>query len=283
VAPAPVRSAAAASRNVELEGALQRVGRYVLEYGQQASLIVGVERYDQRYENAPLGQPPFRRLTAEFALVKSATGWAGFRDVMELDGKPIPDRKDRLQKLFKAGTPDVSEARRIADESARFNIGPTRRNFNEPMSALFFLLPATQPRFVFTRKRDTSLGGIDVWEIEFEEKSRPTLIRTTDGRDAITHGTIWVVPADGTVVRTKLVLTGFAGAGSSSSIEVTYARDPRLGLWLPAAMAERHAGSIRPVSMQRRRMSSLIDDQAVVTGTATYSDFKRFETAATIK
>ena len=40
----------------------------------------------------------------------------------------------------------------MADESARFNIGPTRRNFNEPTAALFFLLPASQARFAFTRK-----------------------------------------------------------------------------------------------------------------------------------
>ena len=36
------------------------------------------------------------KLLAEFALFKTndATGWVGFRDVIEVDGKPIPDRRD---------------------------------------------------------------------------------------------------------------------------------------------------------------------------------------------
>jgi hypothetical protein len=273
---------ASTPRDAELGDALELVGRYVSDYGQQASLIIGVERYEQRYDNAPLGQPSGRRLTSEFALVKTAgVGWAGFRDVIELNGKPIPDRQDRLQTLFKASTPDVSEARRIADESARFNIGPTRRNFNEPTAALFFLTPATQVRFAFTRKGQTSLDGTAVWEIDFEEKTKPTLIRTTDGRDIASHGTIWVAKSDGTVVRTKMVITGFAGAGSSSTIDVLYARDARLGLWLPAKMTERHTGAIRQMSTSRRASSAVIE--GVVTATAVYSDFKRFETAAAIK
>ena len=150
----PPRSTAGGARDPALEDVLQRVGRYVANYGEQASLIIAVEHYEQKYQNAPAGERPHRKLLAEFALFKTrdATGWVGFRDVIEVDGKPIPDRQDRLQALLRAGTPDVLEARRIADESARFNIGPTRRNFNEPTAALFFLLPASQARFAFTRK-----------------------------------------------------------------------------------------------------------------------------------
>ena len=63
---------------------LQRVGRYVANYGEQASLIIAVERYEQRYQNAPAGQRSERKLLAEFALFKTrdATGWVGFRDVI---------------------------------------------------------------------------------------------------------------------------------------------------------------------------------------------------------
>jgi VWFA-related protein len=264
------------SRDPELDTILQRVGRYVSEYGEQASVIVGVEHYDQRYADAPLGEPSSRRLVAELALTKTAdaTGWLGFRDVFEVDRKPIRDRQDRLQALFRAGLPDLSEARRIADESARFNIGPTRRNFNEPTSTLFFLLPATQSRFAFRKARETRVGGVDAWEIEFQEKTSPTLIRTTDGRSVASRGTIWVAPEDGTVLRTKLVLSGFQAEGSFSTLDVTYALDSRLGLWLPSRMAERHEGIVRRVKTASR---------AIVTATATYSDFKRFEASSTFK
>src|SRR6185437_3448968 len=69
-----------------------------------------VEHYQQRYQNAPLGQP-------------SGRGLVGERDVVSVDGKPVRDRQDRLMGLFRSGTPDFAEVRRIADESARFNIG----------------------------------------------------------------------------------------------------------------------------------------------------------------
>lgn len=276
----PARSAAAVSLDAEIDGVLQRLGRYVSEYGQQASLIVGIEHYTQHYENAPVGQPSDRQSTAEYALVKTARAaeWAGFRDVIELNGKPVPDRRDRLRQVFGAGTPDVSEARHIADESARFNIGPTRRNFNEPISALFFMLPARQPRFAFTRKGGAKLGGIDAWQIDFEEKSRPTIIRTSEGRDAPSRGTLWIVAADGTVVRTKLLLSGFAGVESRCSIDVAYRRDPRLGLWLPERMSEQYAAKVQDNPLGGRTATT-----AIVTATATYSNFKRFETGATMK
>ena len=59
------------ARDPALEDVLQRVGRYVANYGEQASLIIAVERYEQRYQNAPAGQPSGRKLLAEFALFKT--------------------------------------------------------------------------------------------------------------------------------------------------------------------------------------------------------------------
>jgi VWFA-related protein len=260
--PAPEPSTA---RDASLEDVLQRVGRYVANYGEQAGLIIAVEHYRQRYTDAPLGEPTGRDLVAELALVKTGDtiGWVGFRDVVAVDGKPIRDRQDRLIALFRAGTPDLGEARRIADESARFNIGPTRRNFNDPTAALFFLLPSNQARFVFDRKGTTTIDGVAVMEIDFKERSTPTLIRTPDGRDVASQGTIWIAPADGAVVRTRLIVSGFAGVGSTARVEATFGRDKRLGLWLPVKMTERHEGRSR----------------GTVTASATYGDFKRFETS----
>jgi hypothetical protein len=63
---------------------------------------------------------------------------------------------------------------------------------------------------------------------------------------------------------------------------VTYANDPRLGLWLPATMSEEYTGTFQYSTLGRRTQTS-VADQAIVTATATYSEFKRFETGATIK
>ncbi|MEO8520972.1 MAG: VWA domain-containing protein [Acidobacteriota bacterium] len=277
-APAPVAASAPAPapappvRDSELPSVLQRLGRYVSQFGDRASLIVGVEHYQQRSRDAPVGEPSARTLVAEIAVVKTAdaTGWMGFRDVTAVDGKPVRDRQDRLEALFRGDAPDLSEARRIAAESARFNIGLVRRNFNEPTAPLFFFLPINQQRFAFSRQGRKTVGGVETWEIDFEEKASPTMVRTTDGADVPTHGTVWVAADSGAVVRTRLVIRGYLGSSSVSTMEVTYANDPKLGVWLPARMTERHEGA-----WQRRQID--------ITGTATYGDFKRFETAATIK
>ena len=109
-------------------------------------------------------------------------------------------------------------------------------------------------------------------------------------------GAIWVVPSDGTVLRTRLSVRGFVGAASSAVVDVTFARDARLKLWLPAKMTERHEASTEPAILARlkKRPPTVptigqsaptaveVTDKgpAVVTATATYSDFKRFETSA---
>ena len=282
-ATAPSPPARADGRDPAIDDVLQRLGRYVAGYGQQASIIIGVEHYEQRLLSPTGSEVSRRQSTAEFALVKTgdAMGWAGFRDVIEVDGRRIGNRQNRLQTLFRSGSPDAGEARRIADESARFNLGPVRRNFNEPTAALFFLTPSLQSRFAFTRKGESSVNGVNVWEVEFKEKSRPTLIRTTGGGDVPSQGTIWVVPSDGTVVRTRLTISGSGRSGSS--IDVTYARDERLGLWLPETMKERHEADIVEAGRSAYGATIALARTTVVVGTAIYSDFKRFETSATVK
>jgi len=285
--PPPVRTEAAtpaakatARRDPELEAILERVGRYIAGFGEQASLIVAKEQYEQRMPEAPVGMRTERKLVAEFALSRSsdATGWVGYRDVVEVDGKVVSDQRDRLLAIFSKGTPDVAAARRLADESARYNIGATRRNFNEPTAALFFFLPAQQRRFAFDSKGLTKIDGTPVLEIGFRETESPTIIRTSDGRDVACRGTLWVVPQDGTVVQTELFVGGYAGPNSGSTINVRFAKNPRLGLWLPAKMTERHEIVVR--SVQGARTSAT---PVVVNATAIYSDFKRFETSSTIE
>ncbi len=120
------------------------------------------EKYTQRVttENDLPLRP--RELTAEFALVKVAggIGWVGFRDVVEVNGKVIVDRKDRLMRLLSDPSGDTAEARRISDESSRFNVGPISRNFNVPTTVLFFFHRDNLPRFSFTRKGTKSVDGV---------------------------------------------------------------------------------------------------------------------------
>jgi hypothetical protein len=103
-----------------------------------------------------------------------------------------------------------AELRRIADESARYNVGPVIRNFNVPTTALFFFHPQLVDRFTFRRAGTKTIDGVSTWALDFKETRRPTLVMRSDGSDVPCEGTVWVVPADGTIVRTRLRLRNFA-------------------------------------------------------------------------
>ena len=47
--------------------------------------------------------------------------WVGYRDTFEVDGKPVRDRDERLERLLSDGA--VGQAARIAEQNARFNLG----------------------------------------------------------------------------------------------------------------------------------------------------------------
>ena len=76
------------------------------------------------------------------------------------------------------------------------------------------------------------------------------MIQTRD--NAAAQGTFWIDEDTGRVLRTEMkVSTG----STSLVIGVTYARDPKLDMWLPVMMTERYSAisalailSLRPAS-----------------------------------
>jgi hypothetical protein len=258
-----------------LKEVVRRMGAYVQAYGDKASIVVATEGYTQEVRASDQAAPERRITVADFAIVKAEGfgGWVGFRDVVEADGARIPDRQGRLLRVLSASSGSTDEARRLSDESARFNIGPIVRNFNVPTAPLFFFRPDSLDRFKFTRKR-VEPGGI--WEIAFRETERPTLIRTPEGQSIPSEGSVWVNAADGTVVRTSLRMNKFAAAGnakrefSSAQVDVTYARVAALDMWLPETMKESYEANRGP----------LVDR---VTAEARYSDYRQFQTSVRIK
>jgi len=220
-------SLAAQKSEPTLEQVMERVGQYVASYGEKAAVVVASEKYTQSVlvDGADMGRP--RELKAEFAIVRVAGGaWTGYRDVIEFEGKAVQDRKDRLVSLLTNTAGDAGELSKIANESARYNVGPISRNFNVPTAGMFFFLPSEHGRFTFTRKGARKIEGIDTWEIEFRETKRPTLIMTRAGQDVPIEGGLWVKPDDGTVVRTRLRMRNFADVEAAPEQQAPAQRPP---------------------------------------------------------
>lgn len=269
-------SASGARDEPSLKDVVRRMAAYVQTYGEKASIFVATEHYTQHVSGSGRPAPEVRATVADFAIFKAEglggwEGWVGFRDVLEADGVRIADRQDRLLR-FLSSSGGMDEARRLSEESARFNIGPILRNFNVPTTTLFFFRPENLERFKFTRKTVEPDG---TWEIAFRETMRPTLIHTPEGARVPTEGMLRVNGATGTVIRTVLRMSRFgappdAPGSGSAEIDVTYRLVPALDMWLPERMTEAYE-----VVRGKGRERTVTE--------AEYSDYRRFQTSGRIK
>jgi hypothetical protein len=240
LAPTPAAPVVAAPPSPRLEEVLALAARYVTRMEEELSVLVADESYEQALFLNREGSARHRRaLASDAAWVPTGDPfvWAFFRDVREVDGDPVRDREQRLEHLFPSGmtAPGNARAQQILEESSRYNLG-RRRNVNCPTVALSFLHPRNQARFAF--RLDGSDDGQETatWKVRFNERERPALTRTSRGEDVPARGTLWIECASGALVSSRLELR--PPRLGRVLIETLYARNDRLGGWLPAEMRE---------------------------------------------
>jgi hypothetical protein len=274
--------AAVAAQDTTQQQVLARASEYAAAFQKQLAGIVLEETYEQDVRALPGASmrsgSAHRELRSDVLLVKveGVDRWVQFRDVFEIDGKPIRDRDERLERLFlKPSRSSWAQAERIALESARHNLGNVQRTINLPVLALIFLDPAQLPRFAFTRVRPGNLrpfAGIiasenDVWALQYQEAKTNTVIRTTGDRDLPAHGRFWIDAPTGRVLRTEIIAEDLNLRGK---VDVTYRLEAGLGFLVPAEMREEY--------VNRTRNSRIL-------GKAVYGKFRKFSvtTEETIK
>ena len=251
-----------------LDLVLSRTTAYVERFVEQLSTVVMEEDYRQSFFSGGRSNPTRLRLVSEFLLLRleDDTAWVGFRDVFEVNGQRVRDRQDRLASLFMGNTTRALEqARRISEESARYNLGSTGRTMNVPTYALFFLHPANINRFTFESDGENCADQRGAWRIRFEEVEYPTLTRGLQGIDLPAAGRICVDPDTGRILETELALhhPGLGGRpATEATATVRFGAAPDLELWVPVEMRESYSEG-----GGRRRTNS----------TATYRDFRQFQ------
>jgi hypothetical protein len=267
----------AAPQRTELDRVLARSSDYVVEYGHELASVLAEERYSQRLvlrSNRTTFQS--RELQSEIAFVRlpESTEWLSFRNVTTVDGTPIPEADGRLARVFQESSNTLlARAHAIAGESARYNLGPITREINVPTTALHFLHPNHKSGCRFEKDGEEEADGERAWVVRFRERERGSLITRGDGRNLPAEGRLWIVPVDGRVVRTELVVKDFVrggGADSKATIHVRWRRDAALDLWVPAELSETYEGPWRTMTTPRG------SDRYDIEGTATYSNYRRF-------
>src|SRR5262245_1489566 len=275
-------SAQPTSPETTLAVVLKLTAAYVAEYQARLAGIVAEEIYSQSvtrmFPAAGQRMPPTpqqRALKSDVLLVRSEgeDRWVQFRDVFEVDGKPVRDRDQRLFKLFvEPASGSRAKAEAISAESARFNIGPLWRTVNVPILALVFFEARNQPGFSHRRTKAGNLHELaglaresDIWAIDYRETASRTLIRGAADRNVRSKGVMWVDASNGRVLRTEM---DSGNAEVRAKIVVTYRSEPGVDLFVPGEMKE---GYMLPRSMTR------------IEGTARYSHFRQFKVVTTEK
>jgi hypothetical protein len=225
-----------------LEGLLQKAAAYAERYEREFSDLTAEETYTQKlfkYRNLRLQQ--VRTLRSDMVFVRlgdTDLRWTAFRDVFEVDGKTVRERDARLETLFvKARGAAYGEAQQILEESARYNLGKTVRNFNMPTLGLVFLHPENQARFRFKRKGKATVGGAAGWKIEYEETRSPAFIRDAASHNLFAHGSVVVAEDDGRLLRSHMTVKD---AAQEFQVEMTVEFGPWEGsaIWVPREMRE---------------------------------------------
>jgi hypothetical protein len=254
-----------ALQTVRLGDVVARLDGYLQGYEKRLANVVAEEAYRQWVEEGPTTHrsTTSRMLRSDFALALTSdrNRWVGYRDTFEVDGLPVRDREERLERLLSSGA--VGQAARIAEQNARFNLGDDLilRNINIPTFALEMMNPRIRDRFRVRQIGVDALDGRPGWLIEFRERERPTLVRTPEGRDQATRVVVLVDPQTGEVLQTTLTWERVEGM-----IAVYYGHTPGIPVPVPIRMAERY----------------VTRTGALVGGEATYANFRQFETSARI-
>ncbi|MEQ1574738.1 MAG: hypothetical protein ABL993_10885 [Vicinamibacterales bacterium] len=260
-----------------VEEITSRASRYVALFFDRFSNVVAEERY--RQDVTPLlrnnaivssrgglpgaGVPrpvaAHRDLRSDFLLVflPESNQTITFRDTFLVDGAEVRDRQERLTKLFlRPLTTAVEQARAIADESERYNIGNLQRTVNDPVLALSFLQADRQERLAFVLDKADPAAGADVWIVEYREQARPTFVRGPFDRDMPAYGRFWIEAATGRVVKTEFVIQD---PSVTARVTTSFRTDDRFKVDVPSEMLEDY---------------TLATTQ--VRGRATYGRFRQF-------
>ena len=145
------------AQELTLASVLERLHHYLNEYARLLPATIAIERYEQTFQSSERVL-----LESEFGIVRvpNHPQWLGFRDVAKVNGKVLEGRERRLGALFENPTESaIEQARRIARESTRFNIGPVTRTINDSAFVLELLDRRNAHRMTFEKEREDTLDN----------------------------------------------------------------------------------------------------------------------------
>jgi hypothetical protein len=251
---------------------LERVQTYLAQWEESLAAVVAEEHYTQilhhasRYRDRQHGSSVSRKLVSDVLLLRAPAehAWLSFRDVASVDGVAVRDRQRRFDDLFvRPAARLLADARRIADESARFNLGQLTRNINTPTAGLVFLHAPYAERTRWRRGRNARLDGAPAWVLSFEQREPPFAVRRPDGRPQPASGRVWLEPESGRILQIEFSITDRT---MRARVLTRFGKVSGIDGWVPVQMTETYQ----------------LGDIERISGEATYTNHRTFQTSARI-
>ena len=234
--------------------------------------IVVTEDYVQERRREPRVS---RRLRSEILLAQHPAAqrdWLLFRDVLEVDGGAIPERQRRLTDLFI--TPTAASwtlAREIAQAGGRHHLPGSSVAITNPFIVVALMDEYYRPFLRFKQGREETVDGKRLRHVQFEERVIEERVALSDHVRMIkrsipllvtglVEGSALVDPDTGRIMRTQLRIGHKLGAPTAAT---TFVYHEPLSVMVP-----------REMTTSWREPD---DSRAVVSGTAVYSDVRRFQ------
>jgi hypothetical protein len=228
---------------------------YVAQFVDQFSNVVAEETLVQE-TTIPRRK---RTMKSDYLLVRypGDTQWQSFRDVAEVDGKPVRDQQERLTKLFlEPSSNALRRARELQQAGSRYNLLDIG-SLNSPLLVIAFLQEGYRERFRFNLAGLDKKLGPTVRTVRFQEWKIPSLIKGNGNQDILTNGLLWIEEDTGRVVKTELKI----GRGAAAiTVTTLYKFDDELGINVPVEMRDWYP-----------------DGSGEIRGVATYGRFRRFQ------
>src|SRR5262245_51648235 len=254
----------------DLDVVLRRAADYVTQYEADLGNLIGSEEYVQNVAwlapsargNLQVVKKGQRRISSDFLIIQVGAEWVALRKVNRVDGAKVPQTEASFEEAFDDSS--AANAKRLAqmkDESTRYNIGDVVRDINLPTEALKVLRKSEISRFSFEKTGTSKVEGVETWNIRFRELSSPTLVLGKDGRFLLSHGTLWIEPSTGRILKTEfLVEDPYAMPPIKARTLVSYTEGTRTKILVPKLMTERYETEYQTIDC-----------------TAYYTNFRPFE------
>jgi len=254
---------------------------YLEKYKEELTFLIAEEQYVQeiRYQT-PVDKrmPQSRTMRSEiyFISLPSSSDWMAIRDVQSVDGKTVTDKPNVPNML--ATSPAAQVEASLKAYNARYNIGRTIRNFNEPTLSLLILQPQRASSVTFEMKGIATSPGAQVATLAFREVGPETVLRDLSLKPVLSEGELLVEVGTGRIRRAQLK----AKLGTVKvEFTTTYVQDATLHALVPAVFREQYEDGLYHANA--RNEPGNVEPYEQIVCEAKYSHFRRFEVTGHIK